>query len=71
MLVAELRGAGTQEMTTGIACYPSQGQGRGWGCFTADSPGATVTGDGEAACIPCHIPARDNDWVSVRGPLAT
>ena len=43
------------------------GDGWGWALFYADDPAATVTEDYKAECIPCHVPAKDDDWVYVRG----
>ncbi len=41
--------------------------GWGWSLFLADDPATTVTEDYKAECIPCHIPARNDDWVYLRG----
>lgn len=46
---------------------PLWGDGWGWALFYADDPGATVTEDYKSECIPCHIPAKKDDWVYIRG----
>lgn len=43
------------------------GDGWGWALFQADDPAKTVTEDYKADCIPCHVPATQDDWVYVRG----
>ncbi len=43
------------------------GRGWGWSLFKADAPTKTVTENFKADCIPCHVPARKNDWIYVRG----
>jgi len=35
--------------------------------FNADKPTETVTEDFKTDCIPCHVPAKQDDWVYVRG----
>ena len=43
------------------------GDGWGWSLFQADDPATTVTEDYKAECIPCHVPATNDDWVYLRG----
>ena len=43
------------------------GDGWGWALFNADDPATTVTEDYKAECIPCHVPAENDDWIYVRG----
>ena len=43
------------------------GDGWGWALFQADDPAITVTQDYKAECIPCHVPAKTDDWVYLRG----
>ncbi len=43
------------------------GRGWGWSLFKADDPTKPVTKDFETDCLPCHVPARKDDWVYVRG----
>jgi len=43
------------------------GDGWGWALFNADDRNNTVTEDYEAECLACHVPARDDDWIYVRG----
>ena len=43
------------------------GDGWGWAMFNGDDPSKTVTEDYKEACISCHLPAQDNDWVYLEG----
>ncbi len=43
------------------------GDGWGWAMFNGDDPKTVVTEDYKDACIPCHLPAQDDDWVYLRG----
>jgi hypothetical protein len=43
------------------------GDGWGWSLFQADDPATTVTENYKTECLPCHVPARKDDWVYVRG----
>lgn len=43
------------------------GDGWGWALFNAGDPATTVTKDYKADCIPCHVPAENDDWIYVRG----
>jgi hypothetical protein len=43
------------------------GDGWGWALIYADDPSEVVTTDYKTECIPCHVPAKKDDWVYVRG----
>jgi Cytochrome P460 len=43
------------------------GDGWGWALFQAKEPARNVATDYENDCRLCHIPARKDDWVYVRG----
>lgn len=43
------------------------GNGWGWSWFNADSPSKTTSTDYKIQCLPCHVPARDTDWVYIQG----
>lgn len=43
------------------------GDGWGWALFNANQPANSVTEDYKTECLDCHIPARNDDWVYVRG----
>jgi len=43
------------------------GKGWGWALFKAENPTKIVTKDFENACIPCHVPAKKDDWIYMRG----
>jgi len=44
-----------------------KGWGWAWALFKAENPTETVTKDFKTDCIPCHVPAKKDDWVYVRG----
>ncbi len=46
---------------------PLWGDGWGWALFNADNRAKTVTEDYQADCLPCHVPAKQDDWIYVRG----
>lgn len=46
---------------------PLWGDGWGWALFNAGEPAKTVTQDYKADCLPCHVPAKKDDWVYLRG----
>ena len=50
-----------------FAGNPLWGSGWGWALFEASDPMTTVTEDYENDCIPCHVPAKDNDWIYIEG----
>ena len=43
------------------------GDGWGWALFLAKEPARNVATDYETDCKTCHVPARKDDWVYVRG----
>jgi hypothetical protein len=43
------------------------GDGWGWSWFDAGNPSKTTSTDYRTDCQPCHVPARDSDWVYVFG----
>ena len=43
------------------------GRGWGWSLFNAEDPTKAVTEDFKTECIPCHVPAKKDDWIYVRG----
>ena len=49
--------------------HPLWGDGWGWALFqvTPEDPQKLVTQDYKTECIPCHIPARQTDWVYIQG----
>jgi cytochrome c len=43
------------------------GDGWGWALFEAKEPARNVATDYRTDCLSCHIPAKKDDWVYVRG----
>ena len=43
------------------------GDGWGWALFLANEPARNVATDFSTDCRLCHLPARKDDWVYVRG----
>ena len=43
------------------------GDGWGWALFMAKEPARNVATDYKTDCLSCHIPAKKDDWVYVRG----
>ena len=43
------------------------GDGWGWALFEAKDPKRNVATDFRTDCIPCHIPAKNDDWLYIRG----
>jgi hypothetical protein len=46
---------------------PLWGDGWGWALFKADSPDKQVATDYRKDCLGCHIPAKADDWIYVKG----
>jgi cytochrome P460 len=46
---------------------PNWGDGWGWALFNAKDPSKNVSTDFKKDCIPCHVPARQTDWVYIQG----
>ncbi len=43
------------------------GDGWGWALFYADDPATNVATDYTTDCKTCHVPAKKDDWIYVRG----
>ena len=43
------------------------GDGWGWALFKSDSPDKQVATDYKKDCLSCHIPAKADDWIYVKG----
>ena len=43
------------------------GDGWGWALFLAKEPALNVATDYTTDCKTCHVPARKDDWIYVRG----
>jgi len=43
------------------------GDGWGWSWFDADKPTKTTSTDYNKDCLPCHVPAKNTDWIYVHG----
>jgi Cytochrome P460 len=43
------------------------GDGWGWALFMANEPARNVATDYQTDCKSCHLPARQDDWVYIRG----
>lgn len=46
---------------------PIWGEGWGWALFKSDNPEKNVASNFRKDCLPCHMPAKENDWVYLRG----
>ena len=46
---------------------PLWGDGWGWALFKSDAPDKQVATDHKKDCLPCHVPARADDWIYVKG----
>ena len=46
---------------------PIWGRGWGWALFEVKDPAKNVATDYKLDCLGCHVPARDDDWIFVRG----
>jgi hypothetical protein len=46
---------------------PLWGNGWGWALFKANDPARNVATDFTTDCKTCHVPAKEDDWVYVRG----
>jgi Cytochrome P460 len=46
---------------------PLWGEGWGWALFKGDNPARNVATDFATDCKSCHIPAKKDDWVYIRG----
>ncbi len=43
------------------------GDGWGWALFKADAPDRNVATDYSTDCRGCHVPAKKDDWIYMRG----
>ena len=43
------------------------GDGWGWSLFEAKEPSKNVATNFKTDCLPCHVPAKQDDWVYIRG----
>jgi hypothetical protein len=46
---------------------PLWGDGWGWAVFKSDAPDQQVAVDYKRDCLGCHLPARADDWIYVKG----
>ena len=46
---------------------PLWGNGWGWALFKSDAPDKQVATDYKKDCLGCHIPAKADDWIYVKG----
>ena len=46
---------------------PRWGDGWGWALFKSDAPEKQVATDHKKDCLGCHLPAKADDWIYVRG----
>jgi hypothetical protein len=43
------------------------GDGWGWALFKANEPARNVATNFKSDCLPCHVPAKQDDWLYIRG----
>ena len=46
---------------------PLWGDGWGWALFKSDAPDKQVATDYKKDCLSCHVPAKADDWIYVKG----
>lgn len=46
---------------------PLWGDGWGWALYKSDAPDKQVAVSYKKDCLGCHVPAKDKDWIYVRG----
>jgi hypothetical protein len=46
---------------------PLWGDGWGWALYKSDAPDKQVATDYKKDCLGCHVPAKETDWIYVRG----
>ena len=46
---------------------PLWGDGWGWALFKSDAPNKQIATDYKKDCLGCHIPAKADDWIYVKG----
>lgn len=50
-----------------FASNPLWGNGWGWALFKADAPDKQVATNFKKDCLNCHVPAKADDWIYVKG----
>jgi Cytochrome P460 len=50
-----------------FANNPVWGDGWGWALIKTDSSNRSVTTNYGTECLPCHMPAKNTDWIYVEG----
>lgn len=50
-----------------FAGNPVWGDGWGWALIKTDSSSRSVTANYRTECLPCHMPAKNTDWIYVEG----
>jgi hypothetical protein len=48
-----------------FASNPVWGDGWGWALIKTDSSSRSVTANYHTECLPCHMPAKNTDWIYV------
>ena len=43
------------------------GEGWGWALFNAGATETNASADFRADCLGCHVPARETDWIYIKG----
>jgi hypothetical protein len=46
---------------------PLWGNGWGWALFKVDAPDKQVATDFNKDCLGCHVPAKADDWIYIKG----
>ncbi len=46
---------------------PHWGDGWGWALYKADDPTKNVSVNYKTSCLGCHVPAKEDDWIYLRG----
>lgn len=46
---------------------PLWGDGWGWALFKSDAPGKQVATSYRKDCLGCHLPAKADDWIYIKG----
>ncbi|NTV43045.1 MAG: cytochrome P460 family protein [Syntrophobacteraceae bacterium] len=47
--------------------HPNWGDGWGWALYEAKDPSRNISSDYKTDCLPCHVPAKNTDWVFMDG----
>jgi cytochrome c len=78
VLVKEVTKVGSDRLTTGQSHWATDiklwfpnndlwGDGWGWALFLEKEPAKNMATDYSTDCKTCHIPARKDDWIYLRG----